>query len=44
MVAYAYATQFPAATEKLVVMDAFLPGVAGWEPIYKCAKYLAFPF
>jgi pimeloyl-ACP methyl ester carboxylesterase len=34
MVAYAYATQFPAETEKLVVMDAFLPGVAGWEPIY----------
>ncbi len=31
MVAYAYATQFPAETEKLVVMDAFLPGVAGWE-------------
>jgi len=34
MVAYAYAAQFPAETEKLVVMDAFLPGVAGWEPIY----------
>ena len=29
MVAYAYAAQFPAETEKLVVMDAFLPGVAG---------------
>ena len=27
MVAYAYAAQFPAETEKLVVMDAFLPGV-----------------
>ena len=26
MVAYAYAAQFPAETEKLVVMDAFLPG------------------
>jgi pimeloyl-ACP methyl ester carboxylesterase len=34
MVAYAYATQFPTETEKLVVMDAFLPGVPGWEPIY----------
>jgi pimeloyl-ACP methyl ester carboxylesterase len=34
MVAYAYAAQFPAETEKLVVMDAFLPGVAGWEEIY----------
>ncbi len=34
MVAYAYAAQFPAEVEKLVLMDAFLPGVAGWEPIY----------
>ena len=34
MVAYAYAAQFPAEVEKLVVMDAFLPGVAGWELAY----------
>src|SRR5882724_4853809 len=34
MVAYAYAAQFPAETEKLVVMDSFLPGVAGWEAVY----------
>ena len=34
MVAYAYAAQFPGETEKLAVMDAFLPGVPGWEPIY----------
>ncbi len=34
MVAYAYAAQFPAETEKLAVMDAFLPGVPGWEAIY----------
>jgi pimeloyl-ACP methyl ester carboxylesterase len=34
MVAYAYAAQFPSETEKLVLMDAFLPGVAGWEAIY----------
>ena len=34
MVAYAYAAQFPAEVTKLVVMDAFLPGVAGWEAIY----------
>jgi len=34
MVAYAYAAQFPTETEKLVVMDAFLPGVAGWEDVY----------
>jgi len=34
MVAYAYAAQFPAETEKLAVLDAFLPGVAGWEAVY----------
>jgi pimeloyl-ACP methyl ester carboxylesterase len=34
MVAYAYAAQFPAEVEKLVEMDAFLPGVAGWEDVY----------
>ena len=34
MVAYAYAAQFPSETEKLVVMDAFLPGVAGWETVF----------
>jgi len=34
MVAYAYAAQFPADVEKLVLMDAFLPGVAGWENVY----------
>ena len=34
MVAYAYAAQFPAEVEKLVLMDAFLPGVEGWEAVY----------
>jgi pimeloyl-ACP methyl ester carboxylesterase len=34
MVAYAYAAQFPPETERLVLMDAFLPGVEGWEAIY----------
>jgi pimeloyl-ACP methyl ester carboxylesterase len=34
MVAYAYAAQFPSETEKLVLMDAFLPGVDGWETAY----------
>jgi pimeloyl-ACP methyl ester carboxylesterase len=34
MVAYAYAAQFPSEVEKLVVMDAFLPGVGGWEAVY----------
>jgi pimeloyl-ACP methyl ester carboxylesterase len=44
MVAYAYATQFPAETEKLAVMDAFLPGVAGWEPIYNAPNIWHFRF
>ena len=44
MVAYAYATQFPAETEKLVVMDAFLPGVPGWEPIYNAPNIWHFRF
>jgi pimeloyl-ACP methyl ester carboxylesterase len=34
MVAYAYAAQFPSETGKLIVLDAFLPGVAGWEGVY----------
>lgn len=34
MVAYAYAAMHPQEVEKLVLMDAFLPGVAGWEPVY----------
>src|SRR5262245_3271505 len=34
MVAYAYAAQFRDEVERLVLMDAFLPGVAGWEDIY----------
>jgi pimeloyl-ACP methyl ester carboxylesterase len=34
MVAYAYASKFPAEVKKLVLMDAFLPGVDGWEAIY----------
>lgn len=32
--AYAYAAQYPAEVEKLAVMDAFLPGVEGWGPLY----------
>src|SRR6266853_1865897 len=44
MVAYAYATQFPAETEKLVVMDAFLPGVPGWEAIYNDPNIWHFRF
>lgn len=44
MVVYAYAAQFPSEVEKLVVMDAFLPGVQGWEPIYNAPNYWHFRF
>jgi pimeloyl-ACP methyl ester carboxylesterase len=44
MVAYAYAAQYPSEVEKLVVMDAFLPGVQGWEPIYDDPNYWHFRF
>lgn len=44
MVAYAYAAQFPAEVEKLVVMDAFIPGVAGWELAYNNPSMWHFRF
>ena len=44
MVAYAYAAQFPAETEKLALMDAFLPGVPGWETIYNNPNIWHFRF
>src|SRR5438477_12901909 len=44
MVAYAYAAQFPAEVEKLVLMDAFLPGVAGWEAVYNNPNIWHFRF
>jgi pimeloyl-ACP methyl ester carboxylesterase len=44
MVAYAYTAQFPSEVEKLVVMDAFLPGVPGWEAIYNSPDRWHFRF
>lgn len=44
MVAYAYAATYQAETEKLVVMDAFLPGVSGWEAIYNDPQVWHFRF
>jgi len=44
MVAYAYAAQFPLEVEKLVVMDAFLPGVGEWEAIYNNPGFWHFRF
>jgi pimeloyl-ACP methyl ester carboxylesterase len=34
MVAYAYAAQFPAGTDRLVLMDAFLPGIGDWKGVW----------
>jgi len=34
MVAYAHAAQFPQATERVVLMDAFLPGVGDWKNVW----------
>jgi pimeloyl-ACP methyl ester carboxylesterase len=34
MVAYAYAAQFPQATERVVLMDAFLPGIGEWKSVW----------
>jgi pimeloyl-ACP methyl ester carboxylesterase len=44
MVAYAYAAQFPAEVDRLVVMDAFLPGVGEWESIYNDPGFWHFRF
>src|SRR5438046_10757870 len=34
MVAHAYAAQFPQETERLVLMDAFLPGIGDWKNVW----------
>jgi len=34
MVAYAYAAQFPQSTDRLVLMDAFLPGIGNWKDVW----------
>ena len=44
MVAYAYAAQFASEVTKLVLMDAFLPGVEGWEAVYNNPNIWHFRF
>jgi pimeloyl-ACP methyl ester carboxylesterase len=44
MVAYAYAAQFPAEVTKLVLMDAFLPGVGDWQTVYNDPRNWHFRF
>jgi pimeloyl-ACP methyl ester carboxylesterase len=44
MVAYGYAAQFPADTSRLVVMDAFVPGVGDWRNAFPRAAVWHFYF
>ena len=44
MVAYAYAALYPDKVERLVVMDAPLPGIAPWDDIIKDHKLWHFSF
>ena len=34
MVAYAYAAQYPAEVDRIVLMDAFLPGIGNWRDVW----------
>ena len=34
MVAYAYAAQYPTEVDRIVLMDAFLPGVGNWRDVW----------
>jgi len=34
MVAYAYAAQYPSEVDRIVLMDAFLPGVGNWKDVW----------
>jgi len=34
MVAYAYAAQFPQTAERVILMDAFLPGIGDWKQVW----------
>ncbi len=44
MVAYAYAAMYPHEVARLALLDAFLPGVPGWEPIYNNPNLWHFRF
>ncbi len=44
MVAYAYAARYPQRTERLVVMDAPVPGIAPWNEIVRSPMLWHFDF
>jgi len=44
MVAYAYAAQYPEEVDRLVLMDAFLPGVGDWKSVWLLGDLWHFHF
>ena len=44
MVAYAYAARYPDKTEKLVVMEAPVPGIPPWDQIVRSPRLWHFDF
>lgn len=44
MVAYGYAAQFPADTSRVVLMDAFIPGVGDWRSAFPASAVWHFHF
>ena len=44
MVAYAYAARYPDKVERLVVMDAPIPGIAPWDDIVRNPALWHFSF
>ncbi len=44
MVAYGYAALYRSEVTRLALLDAFIPGVEGWQPIYDSPNYWHFRF
>jgi len=44
MVAYAYAAQYPSEVDRLVLMEAFLPGVGDWNSVFLLRDLWHFQF
>src|SRR5258705_8484033 len=44
MVAYAYAAQYPTEVDRIVLMDAFLPGVGDWTKVWLLRDLWRFHF
>ena len=44
MVAYAYAAQYPSEVDRIVLMEAFLPGVGDWNNVFLLRDLWHFPF